>query len=79
MLQGMDANAASSKSPLRRLSLYIEEPQLAVEPGTDWEEVRRTGYPPSRLAPDQDEVARKVIDKLHGVRPELAVGLSRGV
>ncbi len=34
--------------------LYIEEPDLPVAPGTDWEEVRRTRIPPHRFPPSPD-------------------------
>src|SRR5687767_13615517 len=46
------------------LWLYIEEPHLAVPPDTDWEEVGRTRIPPSRLAPDREEIARQVLAEL---------------
>jgi hypothetical protein len=57
----------SSSRPLDRthLWLYIEEPLLPVAPGTDWGEVARTRRPPHRLAPDAEEVARKVLEELH--------------
>jgi hypothetical protein len=50
--------AVTSMAKRFPVALVIEEPDLPVAPGTDWEEVRRSGIPPVRTQPPNGVVSK---------------------